>query len=120
LAYDLPKYIIVSLICTIIIETIIAFLLRVKNKKDYVNIILVNMITNPIVVVLPYVLYLYLGINYRYISLFILEVLTVLTEGFIYNKTLKYKKFNGYKLSLTLNLCSYFIGIILNQIIYWC
>ena len=118
MAYDLPKYIFTSLICTIIIEVIVGFLLQVKEKKDYINIILVNAITNPIVVVMPYIISLYQGIIYRYITLIILEILAVLIEGYIYNKTLRYKKFNAYKLSLTLNLCSYFIGIILNQIIY--
>lgn len=118
MAYYLPKYIVVSLICTIIIELIISFLLQVKSKKDYVNIILVNAITNPIVVVFPYVLSLYLGIYYRYISLIILEISTVLVEGYIYKKTLKYNRINYYKLSLFLNICSYFIGIILNRILY--
>lgn len=116
--YNLPKYIVVSLLCTIIIEIIVAFLLRVKGNKNFINIVLVNAITNPLVVVIPYVISLYLGKYYRYIFLFIFEVLTVITEGYIYKKVLKYRIINPYKLSLILNFSSYFIGCILNRIIY--
>jgi len=106
------------LITTIVVEIVLAYLFKVKSKKDYLNIILVNIITNPIVVLFPYIIYLYHGITARYISLAILELLAFLTEGFIYYKFLKYKKINGYLLSLILNLSSYIIGNIINLIIY--
>lgn len=115
MAWKLPEYIIVCLLCTIIIELLGAFYLRVKDKKDYVNIIWVNVITNSIVVVVPYVLYLYVGIIYRNISL---EVLAVILEGYIYKKVLNYGRFNVYLLSLILNLCSYFIGNVIGNFIF--
>jgi len=118
LAYHLPKYIVVCLICTIIVEVLIAFIFKIKSKKDYINIILVNMVTNPLVVVIPYIFYLYIGIYYRYISLLILEVLTILIEGYIYKKTLQINQNKCYKLSLMLNISSYLIGLIINNIIY--
>lgn len=106
------------LILTIIIEVIIAYFLKVRVKKDYLNIILVNILTNPIVVLFPYIIYLYHGITIYYISLIILELLAVLSEGFIYQKVLKYKKYNYYLLSLILNLSSYLIGDLINYLIY--
>jgi len=74
--------------------------------------------TNPIVVVIPYVVYLYYGIIYRYITLFILEILTVIVEGFTYKKVLKYNRINCYVLSLILNLSSYVIGIVISKILW--
>jgi len=106
------------LITTIVVEVIIAYLLKVKDKKDYLNIILVNIITNPLVVLFPYIIYLYHGITARYISLAIFELFAFLSEGFIYYKVLKYKRINSYVLSLILNLSSYIIGDIVNLIIY--
>ena len=111
---DIPKIMLICLISTIIIETIFAFIFKVRNKKDFLNIILVNIITNPIVVIIPIYIELIYGLTYRNISLIILEILTVLIEGFIYYKYLDYRKINPYLLSFLLNLLSYFIGEI-----YW-
>ena len=109
---------ITCLIITIIVEVFIAYLLKVRDKKDYLNIILVNIITNPLVVLFPYLIYLYHGLTARYLSLIILELFAFLTEGYIYHKVLKYQKINGFILSLILNLSSYILGDIINIIIY--
>jgi len=112
------EVILICLISTIIIETLVAFIFKVRNKKDFLNIILVNIITNPIVVVFPYITYLYNGIIYRNILLIILEVTVVFVEGFIYKKVLKYNKINTYLLSLILNILSYLLGNIISNIIW--
>lgn len=112
------KVIVICLISTIIIELILALIFKVRDKKDFLNIILVNIITNPIVVVIPYIIYLYCGVTYRYISLFIFEMLTIIVEGFIYKKVLKYNKINVYVLSLILNVSSYLIGELLGKVIW--
>ena len=109
---------ITCLVITIVVELVIAHLLQIRTKKDYINIILVNVITNPIVVLFPYIIYLYYGITARYISLIILELFAFITEGYIYYKVLKYRKINGFTLSLILNFSSYIIGDIINLIIY--
>ncbi len=104
------------LIYTIIIELGIALILRVRNKKDLLNIVLVNIVTNPLVVSIP----VFVLVKYEYkssvISLIILEILTVLCEGLIYLKTLAYKKINPFMLSLILNASSYFIGEVINKL----
>ena len=107
-----------ALLFTIIIEVLFALILKIRNKKDILNIILVNTVTNPIVVLFPYINGLHYGMKHRYITLIILELLTLFFEGFIYSKYLKYKKINPYILSLLLNLASYLSGIIMNNIIY--
>ena len=98
------------LILTIIIELVIAIILGVKYKKDMILVIIVNIITNPFVVSIPIFLYKLFGFKIEIISLIILEILTVLVEGIIYLKKLKYKSINPFILSLLLNLSSYMIG----------
>ena len=113
---NFPYIMLRCLILTIIIELIIGIILGVRDKKDLLNILLVNVITNPIVVSIPILIYLYYGYKYEIISLYVLEILTVIVEGFIYSKTLKYKKINPFLLSLLLNLSSYLIGELINML----
>lgn len=110
----------IMLICfssTIVIELIMSLLIGIRNKKDILNVILVNIMTNPLVVsILMYITY-----NRLFnttISIIILEILVILTEGFTYKKVLTFDKINPYVLSLILNISSYFIGELLNNIIY--
>ena len=113
---ELPIIMVKCLFLTIIIEMIIGILLGIRNKKDILNIILVNIVTNPIVVTIPILIYLYFGYKYEIISLYILEIITVIVEGFIYLKVLNNKKINPFLLSLLLNLSSYLIGELINRL----
>ena len=110
---ELPYYMGKCLILTILIEGLIAFILGYR-KKDLLNVILVNIVTNPIVVTIPVYFNVKYGVFERNISLIILELLTLFIEGFIYFKCLKRKKINPFLLSLILNFSSYFIGIFIN------
>lgn len=114
---ELPLIMLICLSSTIMIELIMSLLLGIRNKKDILNVILVNIMTNPLVVsILMYITY-----NRLFnttISIIILEILVILTEGFTYKKVLTFDKINPYVLSLILNISSYFIGRILNNIIY--
>ena len=115
---DLPKVMCISLLCTLIIEVSIAFILQYR-KKDLLNVLLVNVLTNPLLNSSVIAINYFYGLKARNISLYIFEVLVILTEGFIYNKYLERKKINGYLLSLILNIASYVIGLLINKIIYW-
>ena len=114
---ELPLIMLICLISTIMIELIMSLLLGIRNKKDILNVILVNIMTNPLVVsILMYITY-----NRLFnttISIIILEILVILTEGFAYKKVLTFDKINPYVLSLILNISSYFISGLLNNIIY--
>ncbi len=113
---ELPIIMIRCLLLTIVIECIIGYIIGVRDKKDILNITLVNIITNPIVVSIPiYVMVKCQSIDARYKTLLVLEILAFLTEGFIYSKVLKYKKINPFLVSLILNLGSYFIGEVINK-----
>lgn len=114
---ELPLIMLICLSSTIMIELIMSLLLGIRNKKDILNVILVNIMTNPLVVsILMYITY-YRLFNTT-ISIIILEILVILTEGFTYKKVLTFDKINPYVLSLILNISSYFIGRVLNNTIY--
>lgn len=115
---ELPLVMVRCLIITILIEVIVGIIIGIRDKKDLLNIILVNIMTNPLVVSFPVYILLKYGQTARMIVLYTLEVLTVLAEGFVYFKFFKYKKINGFLVSLILNLSSYLIGEVINNIIY--
>jgi len=115
---ELPIVMIRALLFTIVIEVFVSFLVGVRDKKDFLNIILVNIMTNPLVVSLPIYIQIKYGLNARFISVFILEILATIGEGIVYFKFLKYKNINRFILSLVLNLSSYWIGKIINYYLY--
>ena len=102
---------------TIIIEGLIAFFLGIRMKKDFLNIVLVNILTNPIVVTVPYLVFILFGFRIYKYSIYVLEVLTFLVEGLIYLKVLDYKKINPFILSAILNLSSYGFGLLLDGVL---
>ena len=114
---DFPKVMIICLTLTIIIECSIAYILGYR-KKDLLNVLLVNVLTNPIVSTFSVYFNYYYGLEARNICLLVLEIITFLTEGFIYYKVLERRKINSFILSLILNGSSYLIGLLLNMLIY--
>lgn len=112
---ELPKLMLRSLICTIIIELVVSIILGIRNKKDILNVVLVNIITNPLVAVIPVYFNFFYSLKIRDTVLIILEILTLIFEGYIYKKYLNYKKLNPFILSLILNCSSYFIGEVINS-----
>ena len=113
---EMPIIMVKCLLITVIIEVIVGIILKVKEKKDFLNIILVNFMTNPIVVTFPVYINIRFGLLERNFAVLILEILTVIIEGTIYKKYLKYDKINPYIMSLILNLSSYIIGDIIKYI----
>ena len=101
---------------TILIEGLIAFIIGVRKGKDLLNIVLVNVVTNPIVVTVPYLVFIIFDYNIYKYSIYVLEVLAFLVEGLIYLKVLDYKKINPFILSAILNLSSYGLGLLLDGV----
>lgn len=106
------------LLVTLIIEIIVAFILGVRNKKDFINIVLGNILTNPLVVSISIYINIRYGLSIRDMWIIFLELMAFIVEGSIYYKVLNYKKINVFLLSLLLNLSSYFIGEVINYIIF--
>lgn len=113
---NLPIYIIICLLITIILETLLALFLKVKNKKDLLNIILVNILTNPIIVFTSFIVNIYF-LKFYILIIIILEIFTIFIEGLIYKKYLNYHKINPFVLSIILNLFSYITGLFINNFI---
>ena len=112
--FFLVKNMIICLVATILIECIVAILLRIRNKKDIINIILANILTNPLVVSIPVYFNILYGIYFRNIAYIILEIYAVITEGIIYKKFLKFDQINPFVISIILNAASFGIGELTN------
>lgn len=108
----------VSLVSTIVIEILVSLIIGIRDRKDILNVFLVNILTNPLVVSISYLVNLRYGLIRKNIVLVFLELSAVLIEGFIYKRVLEYKKINGYLTSLLLNIVSYSLGIIINMIVW--
>ena len=96
---------------TIIIETLLAYILKIREKEDLLNIIIINFITNValnIFIIISSILF-----NKLIINIILLEILIVVIEGIFYKKKLSYKKINPFLISLILNTVSYFFSIII-------
>ncbi|MBO4921634.1 MAG: hypothetical protein J5372_06940 [Lachnospiraceae bacterium] len=104
-----------TLLLTLIIEMSAAFLLKVRDKYDFVNIFFINGVTNPLVN-LAYVMIVTLfsleqGAIYRYIVVLILEIIVWFVEYRFYFKTLKNLKIHPALFSFILNAASFIIGL---------
>lgn len=109
----IPYYMLRSLIITALIEVLLAFILS-KRKRDLINVILANMITNPLVVTIPIYFGLISGVRYSNISLLLLELITVLIEGLLYKKY-NSNRVNPWVLSTILNISSFCLGSLINM-----
>ena len=114
----LPIIMLVSLTLTAFVEVIIAVILKVNTFKDILNVILANLLTNPLVVSVSYYVMITYNETFKNISLLVLEVLALIAEGTIFKKYLKYDKLNPFFLSLVLNVSSFVIVNIINLFIY--
>ena len=104
-----------SLIMTLVLEIGFFFVTGKRNKKDFLLVVLVNVLTNPIVVLLYWLAYLYTNWNMT-IVIIPLEISAVLTEGFFYMKYAQSIK-RPFIFSITANAFSYFLGILIQRII---
>ena len=114
---SLPWYMLQCLLITIIAECTLASIFKFKLKDSFV-ILLVNVLTNPLLVSITFSVGIFFGNTYLGVTTFILELLVLVIEGFIYKKVLINKKINPYLLSLILNLTSYLTGGLINYIFY--
>ena len=105
---------IISLTLTLLIEVSIAFALGIRNKKEILVVVLANICTNPVVVFLTN-LVMILKNKILFISILLfLEICAWIFEFLIYKNFLKEQKISPLKLSLTCNLISFGLGIIIN------
>lgn len=102
---------------TIVTESALAFLLGVRRKADQLIVLLVNVMTNPLLVSLGYLIQLRFGLREYRISLIVMEIAVVAVEGWVYKVFLSHHK-RPFLLSLALNAGSFLIGLGLNALLF--
>ena len=109
---------VISLILTIIIESIVSFLLGIRGKENFKVIICANICTNPVVVYISNCVQIFNDnkIVY-YIIVAILEIFAVFVEYILYKKFLNFNKISPLKISLICNTISFGIGLVLSYLI---
>ena len=118
MSYELLFALAISLILTLAFEIgifLLILFIRKRNKKDLLLVVLVNIITNPAVVLLYWLAALYTDWNLIMIKI-PLEILAVLTEGYYYSKYGQDFK-RPYLFSITANAFSFGIGVLLQRFI---
>lgn len=110
----------ISFAVTVLIELTVSFIcFKVRRKKELELIFLVNLLTNPLAVVI----YINLSKIFKYISIFvcIIEVSVFVTEALIYKSFSKEEEYEDIKkpwlFSLVLNALSFCTGLLLKLII---
>ena len=106
---------VISLTLTILLESGFFLLIGKRNKKDLLLLVLVNIITNP-VVVLSYLLALLYADWDQSLIILPLELFAVLTEWFYYNKYGQDFRC-PYLFSALANLFSFGTGVLLQRIL---
>jgi len=105
-----------SLALTLIIEIVVAAILGVRKKSDFLLILLVNIITNPLLVQTLNIMNYFINERPQWYVILFLEAIVVVAEGLLYRNRLNYKKINPFIFSLILNTLSYFGGDIVYDI----
>ena len=104
---------IISLLITTLVESIISYILKVRNFKDILLVILANICTNPIVVYISFMIKMNFNYTIYIVFLTILEISAFYIEGIIF-KTYMNTKNKPYKLSFINNISSFIIGLLIN------
>ena len=114
---------VLSLALTITLEIVFFLLTNKRNKKDLLLLILVNVLTNPIVVLFFWLVTLYTDWN-TYLNthldtniiLIPLELFAVLTEGYYYKKYgCDFRR--PYLFSFAANMFSFWSGVLIQQFV---
>lgn len=114
---DIPLIMLYCLGCTIVIEGALAFLWGVRKAADQLIVLLVNVLTNPLLVSLGYLILFFFGRTGYNAATAVMEIAVVFIEGGIYKKFLTRQK-HPFLLSLFLNAGSFLIGLGLNYLIF--
>jgi len=105
----------VSLAMTLVLEVGYFLLTGKRDKKDLLLVVMVNILTNPVVVLTYWLVALYT--NWNLIVVIIpLELLAVFVEGFHYKKYGNAFK-RPYRFSLAANVFSYGMGLLIQMLI---
>ena len=103
-----------SLSLTLVLEILFFLITGKKDKKDMLLVMMVNILTNPVVVLVYWMALLYTDWNKAFIIV-PLELFAVLTEGYYYSRY-GHRFTHPYIFSLAANAFSYGIGVLIQQL----
>lgn len=101
----------ISLALTLLLESAFALLWGIKGKRDWLLLLVANVVTNPIVVTLHYF------VSSHWAFILVLEVFAVVAEWLAYRKWGKTIR-PAFLFSLCANCFSYFSGVLLNYVLF--
>jgi len=101
----------VSLGLTLLLEGLYGLLWRLKDRRDWLLLLLVNVVTNPIVVAL------YSCVSSQWAFVAVLEVAAVLAEWQVYRRWGRETR-PAFLFALCANCFSFFAGLLLNYILW--
>jgi len=103
-----------SLVLTIVLETAFFLLAGKRDRKDLLLLMLVNIITNPIVVLLHWIAVAYTNWNIVFVIV-LLELFAILTEGYYYKKHGR-DLHHPYLFSTAANMFSFSTGVVIQML----
>ena len=109
---ELFLYFLIPLGLTILIEGIIAFICGLRTVRELSVVVLTQILTNPIVNYALLIIYQKMNAYYYGLYLFVIEIMVLFVETFIYKNCLLTQKISPLRLSILCNLTSFGIGII--------
>jgi hypothetical protein len=105
-----------SLALTLAFEISFFYLVGKRNKKDVLLVMMVNILTNPVVVLLYWLAANYTDWNTAIVKI-PLELFAILTEGYYYKR--RGQSFNRpFLFSFAANAYSFFLGVLLQKFMY--
>lgn len=110
---ELLRSLLLSLALTAVLELGAAWLLGVRERRDLLLIFLVNVLTNPPLVLTLDVIYLYGRQMPPWYLIGVLELTAVCVEGLIFRRRICYCRISPLLLSLLLNALSFLGGLLL-------
>ena len=105
----------ISLAMTLVLEAGFFFVIGKRNRKDLLLVVMVNILTNPVVVLLYWLCAFYTSWNLTFVIV-PLEFFAIATEGYCYSKFGQTFK-RPYMFSLAANVFSYTVGLLLQRMI---
>ena len=101
-----------SFTATMFLEYILVKPCYMKQKNVFKSVLMVNLLTNPLVVYIINIYIIFVSNDTAILILF-LEICVVIVEGFVYSKLLNTTKIKAYTVSLIANTTAYFIGLLI-------
>ena len=109
---DVLTAMLTALVCTLVLETGTAAALGVRSGQDLLTVVLANLLTNPVVSVLPTFCAVRFGMATKAPVTAAAEAGAVLAEWLVYRMFLSFRRVPPFLLSLILNAVSFLTGVL--------